>query len=189
MHKLGTDPDKDQLILSQGQYAEIQFEAADFPAVAADVTSEYVIASPLGGVRPNNPWFSARLADVLAGKPQWRKICDVADDVTNIAQAGDDLYLLSTHGADNGQILKVSAATPDLAQARVVQAASASIIQSIAAARDGLYVTLMDGGYNSLQKIDASGGRAAVPLPFEGSISSLAFPPRRTACGCSGRAG
>ncbi|KPC55300.1 prolyl oligopeptidase family serine peptidase [Amantichitinum ursilacus] len=173
LHKLRTDPDKDQLILSQSQYAEIQFEAADFPAVAADVTSEYVIASPLGGVRPNNPWFSARLADVLAGKPQWRKICDVADDVTNIAQAGDDLYLLSTHGADNGQILKVSASAPDLAKAQVVQATSDVIIQSIAAARDGLYVTLMDGGYNSLQKIDKAGVSKAVPLPFEGSISSL----------------
>ena len=173
LHRLRTDPARDIKILERNQYPEVQFDDVDFPMIMTDPASDYVLACPQGGVRLANAWFSARLSDVVAGKPEWKKVCDVADDVTSVVAVGNDLYLLSTKDADNGKILRTAAASPDLAQAQVVQAVGDIVIQGIGAARDGLYITLMDGGYNTLRRIDRHGHAGDVPLPFEGSIDGL----------------
>ncbi len=67
-----------------------------------------------------NPLYTASLDSVLAGQPQWRKVCDVADEVTGFAFRGDDLYLQSTHDTPNAKILKTSMSAPDIARASTV---------------------------------------------------------------------
>ncbi|MBB5192590.1 prolyl oligopeptidase [Silvimonas terrae] len=174
LHKLGTPVSDDQRMLAANQWPGVVVDPLEFPFIQTDPSSDYVLAVSMGGVRLANPWYSAKLADVLAGKPDWRKVCDITDDVNNVIQRGDQLYLLSTHGAaQNGQILRTSAAMPDLQSAQVVRPAGDVVISAMTLARDGLYLQLMDGGYNTLSRIDDAGKNLDVKLPYEGSIDGL----------------
>lgn len=173
LHRLRTDASQDIKILSVNQYPQVKFDDLDFPMVFTDPGSEYVLACPQGGVRLANAWYSAKLADAVAGKPQWQQVCDIADEVTGVALVGNDLYLLSTKGADNGKVLRTSAAAPDIARAQLVVPASDLVVQAIVAAKDGLYITLLDGGYNTLRRIDRNGKAGDIALPFEGSLDGV----------------
>jgi prolyl oligopeptidase len=173
LHRLGTDPKDDLRVLSRGQFAEVLMERNEFPGIAADPTSRHVVAIVAGGVRRENPLYVATLESVLARKPQWRKVCDVADEVTGFAFRGDELYLQTTRSATNAKVLKTSLSAPDIASAATVVPEGQTVIEAIAMARDGLYVRDMDGGYNGLRRLGNDGRLQTIKLPFEGSFESM----------------
>ncbi len=173
LHRLRSDPKDDVRILARGQYAEVAIERSNFPFVGTDTSSEHVIAVVQGGVRRENPVYVALRADLLAGRPHWVKVCDVEDEVVGSAMRGDELYLLTTRNTPNGKVLRTSLAKPDLARASTVVAEGKAVVEGIAAARDGIYLRDMDGGYSSLRRLGNDGRVAAVPLPFEGSVEAV----------------
>jgi prolyl oligopeptidase len=173
LHRLGTDVGEDLRILARGQYAEVPGEQTDFPTISADPSSRYVLAGMIGGVRRENPYYTARLSDVILGRAHWRKVCDVADEVVGASFRDDLLYLLTTKGAQNGKVLQTSLSAPSLASAAVTVPEGDAVIDNISAARDGLYVQDMNGGYGSFRRVEADGRIASIPTPFEGSIVQL----------------
>lgn len=173
LHRLGTDPKQDVRVFARGMYPSIPMQPEEFPIVFADPSSAYVVAGAIGGVRLENPWWSARLDEFVAGRPQWRRICEIADEVRSFAVRGDEVYLLTTKGAENGRVLRTSLSAPDIARAQVVVAESGAVVERISAARDALYVEHLDAGYSALRRVASDGRGAHVPLPFEGSIASL----------------
>lgn len=174
LHRLRTDPKDDLKVVARGQYAEIAIDPTDFPEVAADPSSQFVVVGIFGGVRHENPYYTARLADVLAAKPKWRKVCDISDEIIRVTFAGDMLHLLTTKDAPNGKVVRTSLSVPSLATASVVVAESDVVIDRIAAARDGLYIQDMRGGYAGLRRLAPNGTLAKVALPYDGSIARLA---------------
>jgi prolyl oligopeptidase len=173
LHRVGADPKNDVKVLSRGQYPGVAMDRTDIPFVLSDPSSTALIAIIAGGVRRENPLYTASLESVLAGRPQWRKACDVADEVTGFAFRGDDLYLQTTREAPNAKILKTSMAAPDIARAATVVPEGQSVIEAISMARDGLYLRDMDGGYNGLRRLGNDGKVQVVKLPFEGSFESM----------------
>ncbi len=173
LHRFGTDPKQDVKVLSRGQYPGVALERTDFPVIFADPTSRNVVALVAGGVRRENPLYTATLESVVANQPQWRKVCDVADEVTGFAFRGDELYLQTTRDAPNAKVLKTSMAAPDIARAATVVPEGQYVLEAIAAARDGIYMRDMDGGYSSLRRLGNDSRLQAVKLPFEGSILSM----------------
>ncbi len=95
------------------------------------------------------------------------------DEVVGTAVRGDELFLLTTRDAPNGKILRTSMAAPELSRATTVVAEGQVVIEGIAAARDGIYLRDMDGGYSGLRRLGNDGRLAEVPLPLEGSIEML----------------
>jgi prolyl oligopeptidase len=174
LHRLETDTSADIKILARGLDAGVPIDPIEEPAIWTDPSSEHVVARLLGGVRRENPLFTARLADVLAGKPQWRKVCDVADEVVAFAFRGDDLFLLTTRDAPNGRIVKTPMDRPDFAAARTVLGEERVVIDAVAAAKDALYVADLEGGYAGLRRIGYDGAVAPITLPLQGSILGLA---------------
>lgn len=178
LHRLRTDPTKDVRVLARGQFAEVAAEPTDFPLIFADPSSDHALAIMAGGVRRENPIWTAPLSDVLAGKPTWRQVCTVEDEVTFADMRGDQLYLLSTKDAENGKVVVTSAANPDFNGARIIVPESDVVIDSIAVARDALYVQDMDGGYARLRRVsgaERSEQTTTVPLPFDGSITAMDY--------------
>ena len=173
LHRLRTNPQQDLRVLAHGQYAAIPSDPSDFPIVLADPACDYVLALTLGGVRRENPYYTARLADLLGGQPQWRRVCDLADEVIGTAFAGDTLWLLTTREAPNGKVLRTSLSAPDLARATAAVPESETVIDAISAARDGLYVQDMNAGYGGLRRLAADGRLAPVAMPFDGSVLQL----------------
>lgn len=173
LHRLRTDPKDDIKVLARGQFPGVPIERNEFPGVGADASSDYVVAGIFGGVRRENPLYTARLADVLAGKPLWQRVCGVEDEVTGFAFGADTLFLLSTRDAPNARVLRTSLSAPDLAKAAVAVPEGPAALEAITLARDGLYLRDMDGGYSALRRLGNDGRVAPVALPFEGSIDGF----------------
>ena len=173
LHRLRTDPQQDLKVLSRGQYTAVPADPSDIPIVAADPGSDHVLAAMIGGVRRENPYYTARLADILAGRPQWQRVCDVADEVVGVAFKGDALWLQTTRDAPNGKVLRTSLSTPDLTAATIAVAESETVIEAISVARDGLYVQDMNAGYGGLRHLGVDGRLARIAMPFEGSVLQL----------------
>jgi prolyl oligopeptidase len=173
LHRVGTDPKDDVRVLARGQYPHVPVERVEFPGVATDATSRHIVAGLFGGVRKENPLYTASLESIAAGRPQWRKVCDVADEVTGFAFRGDELFLQTTRGATNAKVLKTSLSAPDIERAATVVPEGPTVIEAIGAARDGLYVRDMDGGYNALRRLGNDGRLQPVNLPFEGAVDAM----------------
>ncbi len=173
LHRLGTEASADVRILARGLDASVPVDPIEAPGVWADPTSDCVVAGLYGGVRRENPLYTARLADAVAGRPKWRKVCDVEDEVVSFAFKGDDLFLLTTRGAPNGRLVRTSMERPDLATASTVLAEGPAVIEGVAPAKDALYIASLEGGYGSLRRLEYGGAPSPVPLPFQGSIFGL----------------
>jgi prolyl oligopeptidase len=173
LHRLGTDPKDDLVLAAHGRDPAIPLSETEFPAIFCDRGSDWAVLALFGGVRRENPLFVARLADVVAGKAQWRQVCSIADEVTGFAFDAQQLYLLTTRGAENGQVLRLPLAEGRYADAATVVPAGPLVVEGMAMARDGLYLLSLDGGYHSLRKLDRQARLVDVPLPFEGSIRGV----------------
>jgi prolyl oligopeptidase len=172
LHRLRTDPKTDRAVLARGLHPDVRMEPFEIPILFTDPSCAHVLALAAGGVRRENPLYTAPLAGVVVGTPAWRKACDVADEVVGFAFRDDELFLLSTRDATNARVLRTSMAAPAFVDATVVVPELGSVIEGIYAARDGLYLQAMDGGYHSLLRLDNEGKIAPAPLPFDGAIVS-----------------
>jgi prolyl oligopeptidase len=173
LHRLNTDPKDDLLVMVRGKDAAVPVAENDFPVVVTSRSGDYAVLGIFGGVRRENPLYVAKLADVVAGQAQWQQVCTIEDEVVDFAFDASDLYLLTTKGADNARLLRTPLAKPSYRDAQTVVPEGPRVIQSIALARDGLYLQDLDGGYNSVRKLGRDGKLAEVALPWEGSIDSL----------------
>ena len=142
LHLLRTDPKSDRTVLTRGLYPTVPMEPFEIPILSADPTSSYVVALTAGGVRRENPLYTARVDDVRRAGRTWRKACELADEVVGLAIRGDELYLLSTRDAPNARVLRTSIANPSFAGATVVVPEGKTVVEGITAARDGLYVRI-----------------------------------------------
>jgi prolyl oligopeptidase len=171
-HRLGTDPNADPILMRRGLVPQIEYERIQAPYVVTYPGARHVLLA-LADVRREFRLYSAPLDDAVANRARWTLIAGFDDEVTSAEIDGEDLYLLANKGAPRGRVLRTSIAAPDLASAVEVVAQGATVIEDMTRARDGLYLTLMDGGINRLQRLERSGRLSDVALPFEGTISGL----------------
>jgi prolyl oligopeptidase len=171
-HRMGTDVNHDPVLMKRGLTPEIEYEKIQSPYIYTSPGSRYAILL-LSDVRPEARGFIAPLADAIAGRARWTPFASFEDEVTDVDLDGDDLYLLVNKGTPRGRLVKTSAAAPNLAQAVEVVAQGPLVMQSIARARDGLYLRLMDGGIHRLQRLGHDGRVADIALPFDGTISAV----------------
>ena len=174
LHVLGTDPDKDKPVFGYAVNPDIKMAPALFPWSWTPHGSKYAMASLDTGVSPNEMYYIAPLAGLKRPLVPWKKIAGFEDEVKSVALHGDDLFLLTFKNSPRFRIVRVNAARPDLAGARDVLLESTAVIEQIAAARDALYVRLLDGGIGRLLRIDYKSYRAReIKLPFEGTIFEM----------------
>ena len=179
LHRLGTDPALDRKMFGQGVQAGIAVRDIEFPFIVTAPDSKIAIAILAAGVRNELTLYVAPLADVLAGRPGWARICDAADAVTNVALTGDDIYLLTHKHAPRYRVVKVSAARPDFTDAVEVVPQSAVVIRNIVAARNGLYIQELAAGLGRIRHLALGGGLATIALPFAGAVAQLDADPRQ----------
>jgi prolyl oligopeptidase len=171
-HKLGTDPKSDPVLMKRGLVAGVDYEKIQVPQIITFRAARYAVLL-LSDVRPESRAFIAPLRDVLAGQAKWIAFAGFDDEVTDFELDGEDLYLLVNKGTPRGRLVKTSAAAPDIATAAVVVPQTARVIENTALARDGIYLKIMDGGVNRLQRLGRNGQVTEVALPFEGTIGAL----------------
>ncbi|MDX2234377.1 MAG: prolyl oligopeptidase family serine peptidase [Hyphomonadaceae bacterium] len=171
LHRLNTPESADVRILSPGQYADVEIEEIAFPGVFTTTGSSYVTAGVFTGVQNEIALYTARLDDLLAGRPGWRRVCTPADKVVGWAQRGDSLYLLTYMNAPRYRVIKVPAHAPNLMRAELIVPQSDRVIAGISPAADGVYVRDLDGGVGRVRRIAPNGTVSEVALPFEGAVT------------------
>jgi prolyl oligopeptidase len=171
-HRLGTDPVADPIVMKRGLVPEIEYQRIQGPYVVTFPGARYALLA-LTDVRPEFRLYSAPLDDAVANHAKWTPVAGFEDEVTGAEIDGEDLYLLANKNTPRGRVLRTKIASPDLAGAAEVVPQGATVIEEMARARDGLYLTIMDGGINRLQRLDRAGRLTEIVLPFEGTIGAL----------------
>jgi prolyl oligopeptidase len=171
-HRLGTDPGTDPVLMKRGLVAGIDYDKIQAPYILTYPGARHAVLV-LSDVRPEARAFIAPLADAITGRARWTSFATFADEVTDFDLDGEDLYLLANAGTPRGRIVKTSAAAPSLATATLIVPQGATVIESMARARDGLYLQIMDGGISRLRRLGHDGRVGEIALPFDGTIGSL----------------
>lgn len=171
-HRLGTDPASDPILMKRGLDPTVSFDKIQLPIVQTFRGSPVAVLI-LADVRQESRVLTAPLADAVAGKARWTPVAGFEDEVTDFVIDQGQLYLLANKGHPRGRILKTPAERPSLATAAEVVPQGPQVIESLSTARDGFYLTIMDGGVSRLRKLSRDGKVAEVALPFDGTIGGV----------------
>lgn len=126
------------------------------------------------GVRNEARLWWGKQADLTAGKAIWTPLLGYEDGVTRLDANATTLFLLSHQDAPRFKVTAIPIGGT-LAEAKTVIPASANqLVESIATAKDGLYVGVRDGLYSKLLRVANDGAVSEVALPVHGSIGELA---------------
>jgi prolyl oligopeptidase len=169
-HTLGEPNDADSVILGQGVSPDIAISDYWFPVAFPSADSPYALAFIEAGVETYKPVYIG-LPAALTSHKGWTKVAGIPDKVTDFALMGNDLYLVSFDGTLNGKVLRVDAAHPDLAKAEVVLPSSDLVLSGgfigdsvLHAAKDALYIQVIDKGYGRVLRLAYGAGAKAVPV-------------------------
>jgi prolyl oligopeptidase len=174
LHHLGDDPDKDIAVFGNGLSPSVAMVDTDFPVVSVPSGSKYALGIVAHGVQNETTVYIVKLSELHDTGAPWRKLFDVADDVTNFDIHGDHLYLVSHHNASRFKVLRLNLPDGDINSASVVIAPSEAVVISVSVAADAVYVQKLDAGLGRLSRLPFDGGTASeVPLPFDGAIQEL----------------
>ena len=173
LYRLG-DSTVGQAVLGAGVPDAPEMDPSVFPIVGASPISPWVVG--IGGNARADAIFHVVLKTELeAGKPRWRQITTYEDASVFCDLLGDDIYILTTRDSPNGRVLKLplKGAVP-LSSASVVLPAGDLVLDSVAAARDGIYVSgQRDGIAHLLFLRDGKPPAVEVPLPMRGALEAL----------------
>lgn len=178
MHRIGTDPATDVEVMSSGEGPDFVAQEDDTPFVMGAPGSDWIVGVHLLNGYLQTQVYVARAVDVAAGKPAWRKVAGRADGVVTSVLAGDGLYLLANGRKSNGEVVRVDLARSQaFASGTVVLPADAAVIDSLTAAKDGVYVHSLRDGQGGVIRIGPGGKLDRLSPPTSGAIFGLAASP------------
>lgn len=156
-----------------------RFSPIDFPGLQLSPGAALAMAGNTNGVQRELVSWLAPVAEVGNRHAAWKPFTVRSDEVTSVDMRGDEIFLLSHKNAPTYKVLALRAGQP-LASARTLLAARKdSVIDSIHAASDALYVVARHGAYSQLLRIPAGSTRATeIALPFKGHVSDAFSDPR-----------
>lgn len=178
LHRVGAAQAADQRIMATGLDADVPMTALSSPELQVGMGSDHVALLVRDGYVRAFALYLARREEVLAGKARWRRICSADEGVADFALSGDTLYVISNKEAANGALLAIDTATGTLATARTLAPAGRTVLDELNAGRKGTFVTINDGGEQSLFFQPASGRMRPVQMPYAGWVQSVAVNPR-----------
>ncbi|HUL96588.1 MAG TPA: prolyl oligopeptidase family serine peptidase [Usitatibacter sp.] len=182
-HVLGREAVHDEIVFASGVGGARDVPEFVHPSIYIPYESKHAYAIVREGVRNEVAVHVTDLRDLDAGKPHWRKLAGVEDQVLAVTGEKDDLYLLSHHGAQRRRVLRVKATAPDLRAAKVVIPEGDTVIEDLGLASDALYLRTMVAGVDRLERVRIGllgTVKAAeyVRTPFDTSIEELVTHPR-----------
>ena len=158
----------------------IHFTPEESPAIILSPGSPLALALNINGVQNELEIWTAPVAAATKPNAPWTRLVSRADGVTNYALVGDRLFLLSHKDAPTFKVLSLTLGQPLSTARQLVAARPDRLIDGIAGATDGLYVSARHGVYSELFKLPLAGGaEQAVALPAKGSIGGVTTDPRK----------
>ncbi|HZZ94292.1 MAG TPA: prolyl oligopeptidase family serine peptidase [Usitatibacter sp.] len=182
-HVLGRETSKDEVVFAAGVGGAREVPRYGVPYLDLPAQSHFAYAIVREGNRREFSMHVTDVRDLAAGKPHWRRLFGTDDGVVALAAGKDDLYLLTDHDAPNFRVVQLKGSAASLAGARVVVPPRDLVVESIALARDGLYLRTALAGVDRLERVPLGffGARNVEYLrtPFDNAISEIVADPNR----------
>lgn len=182
-HVLGRDKARDEIVFAPGVGGAREVPDFVFPSLLVPAGSRYAYAVAREGLRRELAVHVAEVRELAAGKPRWRKAVAAEDEVTAVEPYRDELLLLTHKGAARNRILRMPASNGTPKAARAVVPETDYVIESMALARDALYLRGSVGGVDRLERVPIGllGLKKPefVKTPFDTHIAQLEADPRR----------
>ncbi|HND54177.1 MAG TPA: prolyl oligopeptidase family serine peptidase, partial [Pirellulaceae bacterium] len=166
-HTLGGNPAQADLIFAHGAPGSPVMAEMDFPAVIVPHNSRWSIGQIRHGDETDLTLYAAETATLGTASVKWTKVCDRADQVTQFAVRGDDIYLMTARNAPRFQVVRTSLVRPDVTTAAAVVPPGDYVVNSLAAAKDALYIGVLAGVPNRILRVPFADGAAPKPEPIE----------------------
>lgn len=154
-----------------GNFAGADVGIEEFPIVFDQVASPFVFGVGAGARADSNLFITTRAA-LLGGKPQWLRVASLPDRVNSFALLGNSLFTIrSKDNSARDLVVQTLNAAGKPGPARVLlRGTEKMILNSVTAARDGLYVAgSQDGALRLLYSPNGKAPLREVKLPFEGT--------------------
>lgn len=174
LHRLER-PGPDQLLLPRDK-PPVPLQPHEFATIEFPANSAVATLAIFDGRRESQLYVTDRAA-LLAGRARWQQVGGYDAQIESFGVRGDALWLLSTKGAPNGQLLLTSAKRPDLAAARVLAVPGKPVIETVAVTRSGVLVGTIEGSENGLWQVTAEAAARRVALPFAGAARVMSTVP------------
>lgn len=175
LHRIGDDPSRDPIMLSQGQYPDLRVDRHDTVEIKVMPGSDWAVAqtSTLVG---KGLWCT-RLADLLAGRAQWRELFSPDSGSPDHVLDGDSLWVWGPVSDEESVISRLDLLqAPELVETTVATLTGGALITQTALSDGGLYVSVDSGSTSQLFFAPRAGkGTREIPLPQAGSIGDLAY--------------
>jgi prolyl oligopeptidase len=177
-HRLGTDLDRDEVVLKHGIAPLIDVPPTVLSEIPNISNSGYAIALIYYGTQRNIDLYISKLTAIEQSVPEWINLCNTADEIRHFVTYENDIYLLTSKNAPHFKIVKTSLTNPDLATAETVLPASDLIVKDMFAANDALYAISTDKGIGKVIRITYDGEIQYLKLPCDGAVNFLKNDPR-----------
>ncbi|MCA3219340.1 MAG: S9 family peptidase [Burkholderiales bacterium] len=170
--RIGTDVEQAPVVFTAAQGVGLN-AAQDSPFTFPVYGTTWAATRIYHGTDNEASLYIAPLADVLAGKAQWRRVFDQSEAVVDMAFVDERLFALTHKNAARYKLVETSLTQPDFARARDVIPQSRGVLTAVTRASDGLYVTRRDGAVTQLLRVQLSPTPAVetIKLPLEGSAA------------------
>ena len=180
-HEIGRGAAADEIVFASGVGGARDVPEIVFPHLHVPVESRYAYAVVREGARRELAVHVTEQRELAGGRPRWRKLAGVEHEVLGIEGWHDDLFVISKLKAPHHRVLRVKGSA-DMSAARVVVAEGDVVIQSMALAKDALYLRTMVAGVDRLERVPLGllGAKAAefVRIPFDNAVTQLVADPR-----------
>ena len=182
-HKVGTDPKKDQVILSRLNNADLELKPEDLLFVGYSPDGKYLVANIWSDTQDNNRKFFAPASDLLQNKIHWKLLVKAEDQVRDGVFYNDEVFLLTRKNAPKYKVVRISINDLDITHAKTIIPESDYIIQFITRSRDFLFIHKSDGINTSVDQYNLTSGEIhPVKLPLKGYIWVQTFDAKTNDC-------
>lgn len=170
--KPGSGEEGIRTLLTAGK--DLGIPRTEFPFVGIHPDGR-AVAYVYDGVSPDFAAWHSTLAQLRAGKPDWKPLFTREDRVTDLAISRDRVYVLTFRDAPRYRLLGDKLDEFSASTAQVLMAESDRVLTDLAAAAEGVYVKVRDGNVNRLLRLDHGGTEPTeVKLPLLGSFTMTA---------------
>lgn len=170
-HKLEDPPGRDREVFSRTAAPNVPMTDTDFPSIYLPPGSAWAVGQIKHGDATEITLVAAPVSSLSEKRIPWKKICTAKHEVVAYAVHGDDIYLLTAKGAPRYKIVRTPLFNPDFEKAETVLPPSAKVIDDLAAAKDGLYVNILDAGVNQTVRIEYGNKSKPKTLRLPGGAS------------------
>jgi len=171
-HRLGEDPSQDRVVMAQGMFDAVQVDRHDTPVIKVFAGSRWALCET--GTLVTKGLWCAPLADVLAGRPDWKMLFEPGRGAPEHYLDGDHLWIWGSVSETESMVSTLDITTPPYVET-VMATLNGGLISQSAFADEGLYLSVDGGTTAQLFFIPREGDGRELPLPFEAAINDVAY--------------